>query len=70
MNPHRVANLLRELADELDSGGAPAKPAAPAASRPKRRTRRRRAVQVPDDVSEVDVQRAISIARRRGVPVA
>lgn len=66
MNPRRIAALLRELADELDSGATPAPPAND--ERP-RRKRQRPIVVPPQDVSDVDVQRAVDAARRRGIMV-
>lgn len=66
MNAHRIAALLRELADELDSAPVPSPPAND--ERPRRR-RQRPIVAPPQDVSDVDVQRAVDAARRRGIMV-
>lgn len=69
MNPARVAQLLRELADELDGGGAPRAVPKPRRA-PQRRRQRSVAPPAPDvQPTELDRARARAAARRQGILV-
>lgn len=65
MNRARVAALLRELADELEREDVPT----PANDVRPRRRRARPAIVVPEDATDLDMKRAIDVARRRGIVI-
>jgi hypothetical protein len=61
MNAHRVAHLLRQLADEIDVSSA----TTPANDAPKRRKPRKKAPVLP--ATEIDIARARQAAQRLGI---